>query len=254
MGDGLVPALDRLAGLPRLLIALDFDGVLAPLVDEPSAARPLPESDRAVRTLAALPGVEVVMLSGRGRDDLAAVSGFGPPIRLVGSHGGEYDPELGAALGIGDLLTAEQAGRRRDLIDELQAMVDDAPGSRLELKPGGVAVHVRGVDSRVASALLDRVREGPARRDGVDATEGKDVIDLAVLQTSKGSAVDALRRHFGAGAVLFAGDDVTDETAFAVLNGDDVGIKVGEGDTKAQYRVASPAEMASVLTWLAASR
>ncbi|MDQ4119295.1 MAG: trehalose-phosphatase [Actinomycetota bacterium] len=254
MAEDLDAALDRIATLPRLLVALDFDGVLAPLVDDPSASRPLPESADAVRALAAADGVDVVLLSGRGRDDLATVSGFGPPVRLVGSHGGEYDDELGAALGLGDLLTPEQADLRSTLIDELRALVDAAPGTRLELKPGGAAVHVRGVDPGIGTALLDRVRDGPARRDGVDATEGKDVIDLAVLETSKGSAVDALRRHLGVDAVLFAGDDVTDETAFRVLGADDVGIKVGDGDTAARFRVGSLDELGRVLSRFAAAR
>ncbi|TCK19999.1 trehalose-phosphatase [Pseudonocardia endophytica] len=254
MNADLDAALDRIARVPRLLVALDFDGVLAPLVDDPSASRPLPESADAVRALAAADGVDVVMLSGRGRDDLAAVSGFGPPVRLVGSHGAEYDSELGAALGRGSLLTSEQTAARETLIEELRTLVDDAPGARLELKPGGAAVHVRGVDDGVGTALLDRVRGGPARRDGVDATEGKDVIDLAVLETSKGSAVDALRRHLGVDAVLFAGDDVTDETAFRVLGADDVGIKVGDGDTAARFRVASPEDLAGVLTRFSALR
>jgi trehalose 6-phosphate phosphatase len=254
MSEDLDAALDRLAGLPRLLVALDFDGVLAPLVDDPSASRPLPESAEAVRALAAADGVDVVLLSGRGRDDLATVSGFGPPVRLVGSHGGEYDDELGATLGLGTLLTPAQAARREELIDELRAMVAEAPGTRLELKPGGAAVHVRGVDPGVGAALLDRVRSGPARRDGVDATEGKDVIDLAVLKTSKGSAVDALRRHHAVDAVLFAGDDVTDETAFRVLGADDVGIKVGDGDTAARFRVASPEDVGAALARLAQQR
>lgn len=48
----------------------------------------------------------------------------------------------------------------------------------------------------------------------MDATAGKDVLDLAVVETTKGSAVDALRAALGVDAVLFAGDDVTDETAF----------------------------------------
>ena len=102
-------ALDRLAALPRLLVALDFDGVLAPLVDDPSTSRPLPGSADAVRRLSAHPRTTVVLLSGRGRDDLAAVSGFGPPVHLVGSHGAEFDAELSALLGgRGGLLTAAQ--------------------------------------------------------------------------------------------------------------------------------------------------
>ena len=48
-------ALLRLAGVPRLLVALDFDGVLAPIVSVPSDARPLPASAAAVAGLAAPP-------------------------------------------------------------------------------------------------------------------------------------------------------------------------------------------------------
>lgn len=251
---GLAGELDRLAALPRLLVALDFDGVLAPLVDEPSSSRPLPASAEAVRVLAGRPGTTVVLVSGRGRDDLVAVSGFDAPVRLVGSHGSEFDPDLAASLGRGEFLTPAQRDRRAALVDELAALVDDVPGARLEPKPAGAAVHVRGLDPGVGTALLERVRTGPARRDGVDATEGKDVVDLAVLATTKGSAVDALRDHLRVDAVLFAGDDVTDETAFARLTGPDIGIKVGPGDTAATHRVATPQDVAELLTHLARVR
>ncbi|MBW0103600.1 trehalose-phosphatase [Pseudonocardia sp. KRD291] len=252
--SGLLARLDRLAEVPVLLVALDFDGVLAPLVDDPSSSRPLPASAEAVRTLASLPGTTVVMLSGRGRDDLVTVSGFDAPVRLVGSHGSEFDPDLSASLGRGEFLTPAQHDLRAALIEELQTLVDDVAGARLEVKPAGAAVHVRGVDPAAGTALLDRVRTGPAARDGIDATEGKDVVDLAVLVTTKGSAVDALRAHLEADAVLFAGDDVTDESVFVRLSGPDVGVKVGDGDTAATHRVASPEELADALTHLVRAR
>jgi trehalose 6-phosphate phosphatase len=66
--------------------------------------------------------------------------------------------------------------------------------------------------------------------------------------------VDRLREHVGATAVLYAGDDVTDEDGFARLRGDDIGIKVGEGETAAQFRVADPATVAQVLTLVAQAR
>lgn len=246
-------ALARLAAVDRLLVALDFDGVLAPLVNDPSTSRPLPGSADAVRRLAGHPRTTAVMLSGRGRDDLAAVSGFGPPVHLVGSHGAEFDDELAARLGRGGLLTETQQRRREALLAGLRELVDAAPGARLEPKPAGAAVHVRGMDPAGGTALLDRV-EAEWVRAGVDATPGKDVLDLAVLRSTKGSAVEALREHLGADAVLFAGDDVTDETAFRVLRDGDVGIKVGDGDTAAGFRVADPHALTGVLAGLADRR
>jgi trehalose 6-phosphate phosphatase len=232
-----------LAGLARastLLVALDFDGVLAPIVDVPGDARALPASAAALGSLATLPDTTIALLSGRGLADLAAVSGFGSPIRMVGSHGGEFD-DGGAAL------DEEQSARRDALAAELTALVGHEPGVRLEHKPAGVAVHVRGAAPDVAARALDAVRAGPAVRDGVVATPGKDVLDLAVLHVTKGSALDVLRERVGADAVLFAGDDVTDETAFAVLRDGDVGVKVGPGDTAALHRVAGPPEVSAML-------
>lgn len=233
-------ALQELAGVPRLLVALDFDGVLAPIVDVPSEARPLPESAAALRALAALPDTTVALLSGRGLGDLAAVSGFEAPVRMVGSHGGEPDDG-------GTVLDDAQQARLDALTAELEALVGGEPGVRLEHKPAGVAVHVRGAAPDVAERVLDAVRHGPATWDGVDATPGKSVLDLAVLQVNKGLALDVLRERVGAGAVLFAGDDVTDETAFAVLRDGDVGVKVGDGETAAAHRVPGPPDVAAML-------
>ncbi|MEJ3657322.1 trehalose-phosphatase [Actinomycetes bacterium KLBMP 9759] len=243
----LQDAVRRIAAVPRLLVALDFDGVLAPIVDVPSDARPLPEAAAALGALATLDATTIVLVSGRGLADLAAVSGFGSPIRLVGSHGGEFD-DGAAALD-------DEARARLDRLDaELRELVDGEPGVTLEHKPAGVAVHVRNAEPAVATRVLDAVRSGPASRSGVEATPGKQVLDLAVLQVTKGAAIDALREQVAADAVLFAGDDVTDETAFARMREGDVGVKVGEGETAAQFRVADPAEMAQVLQLLLDAR
>jgi trehalose-6-phosphatase len=59
------------------------------------------------------------------------------------------------------------------------------------------------------------------------------VIELAVVSTHKGDALDTMRKRFGASAVLFLGDDVTDEDAFKTLAGPDVGVKVGDGESVA---------------------
>ncbi len=243
----LESALAELARASALLVALDFDGVLAPIVQDPSTSRALPGSAAAVRALADLPGTSVAMLSGRALDDLRTVSGFTAPVRLVGSHGGEFDD---GALELTDA--------QRHLKDELSAavrqVVDGEPGVRLENKPAAIVVHVRGADPAVAERVLDAVRTGPAQLPGVASTEGKAVLEMAVVQVSKGSAIDTLRGRLGADAVLFVGDDVTDETAFTRLRPGDVGVKVGEGDTAAGYRVGTPDDVTELLETLLAAR
>ena len=84
------------------------------------------------------------------------------------------------------------------------------------------------------------MREGPARLPGVHAREGKQVIELAVVDADKGYALDAMRHQVGATAAVFVGDDITDEDAFSRLTGPDLGIKVGMGPTFAAQRVDGP--------------
>jgi trehalose 6-phosphate phosphatase len=236
-----------IARVPQLLVACDYDGTLAPIVEDPSEARPLPESAAALGALAALPDTVVALVSGRGLADLAAVSGFGSPIRMIGSHGGEFDDG-------GAVLDDAQRERLDQLTAELERLVDGAPGVVLEHKPAGVAVHVRNAPADVGGRVLDAVSAGPAARDGVEATPGKAVLDLSVVRMNKGAALDVLRERVGADAVLFAGDDVTDETAFARLRPGDVGVKVGPGDTAAGYRVDAPKDVAALLEGLLAAR
>ncbi|MEU7813320.1 trehalose-phosphatase [Pseudonocardia sp. NPDC049154] len=252
LDPALSVALDRLGQAGTLLVALDFDGVLAPIVPVPSDARPLPDSADAVRELAGAPGTTVVLLSGRGLTDLATVSGFAEPVHMVGSHGGEYGP--GLTDGDGSLLSPEQQDLKEKLTLALVDLVEGEIGVTLEHKPAGVAVHVRNAAPEVGTRVLDAVRAGPGTWEGVDSTEGKAVIDLAVLQVSKGAAVDVLRERLGADAVFFAGDDVTDESVFTRLRPGDVGVKVGEGDTAAEHRVVGPEALTGVLRALARVR
>lgn len=74
------------------------------------------------------------------------------------------------------------------------------------------------------------------------------VIELAVIETSKGHALDILETQFGSDATVYIGDDVTDEKAFAHLTGEhDISVKVGDGDTAARYRIADTDDVAALL-------
>lgn len=248
MAPELRAAIGRIARVPQLLVACDYDGTLAPIVADPSKAVPLPESVAAVRALAALPQTTVAVVSGRALRDLAALSRLPSEVHLVGSHGSEFD------IGFVERLSPELIAVRTRLRESLREIASAHPGVRLERKPASVAVHTRGVAPQIAAAAIEAVRNGPATWPDVTVTQGKEVIELSVVATHKGTAVDQLRTQLSASAVLFIGDDVTDENAFGNLSGPDVGIKIGPGETKADYRVAEPIEAARALGLLLETR
>jgi trehalose-phosphatase len=241
-------ALLNAARQPRLLLASDYDGTLAPIVADPDKAKPLPEAVRALRALAELPDTTAAVISGRSLHDLATLSRLPAEIHLVGSHGSEFD------VGLVYALSEDARGLLDQLRTELQSLTSIAPGSWLELKPASVAVHLRRAEQLRAKRLVAAVRSGPANWDGVWMTEGKAIVELAVIPTDKGAALERLRHQVGATAAVVVGDDVTDESAFARLTGPDVAIRVGDGETIADHRVADPASVAALLAFLVEER
>ncbi|APU12448.1 MULTISPECIES: trehalose-phosphatase [Actinoalloteichus] len=241
-------AIIQTARTPRLLIACDYDGTLAPIVANPDQARPLPESVHALRSLAALPTTTTAVISGRALRDLATLSRLPAEVHLVGSHGSEFD------VGFVHKLDAEATALLTRLKKHIEKITAGYEGVHLEIKPASIAVHVRRAEPDVADAVMEIIRADPATWDGVETTEGKAVLELAVVQTDKGNALDVLRHQVGATAALFIGDDVTDEKAFLRLQGPDLGIKVGPGDTAAGYRIDDTPAVATVLAFLLEER
>ena len=121
-------------------------------------------------------------------------------------------------------------------------------------------MYKRQLHTRLASdrhsrfAHLVAVNELKAEAPDAKVRLGKNVIEFSVRSTTKGEAVEHLRRYTRASAVFYAGDDVTDEDAFVALRADDLGVKSGDGATAADHRVGGPAEVAAVLTLLATLR
>ena len=238
---GLEAALADLAGRRPLLVASDYDGVLARLRDDPAAAVPEPGVAEALARLARVDGVTVALVSGRGVADLRTTSGLSGDLRWVGSHGAEFDGPL----------TGELADRRDRLAERLAPLVAGVEGAWLETKPASVAVHVRPVEDRAAAAL--RLGEARSAADSsLTLKPGKDVLEIAVTDAHKGAALRRLADELGAAASLYLGDDVTDEDGFRALTGAyDVTVKIGGGSTAARYRVADPAGAVAVLDHLA---
>lgn len=243
----LEEALEAAAGSPVLLVASDYDGTLAPIVADPDLAYPDGRALAALVALGGLPDTHAAILSGRDAAVLQRLTGTPAGIELVGSHGAER----------AGLIPEVDKTAREDLalaLDRLEALIAEFPGARLERKPAGVAFHYRNVEPELRSSA-----EAAARRVGEDyvtlsTLPGKRVVELTGSRIDKGDAMRSLREQWDAGAVVFIGDDVTDEHAFFVLGPGDLGVKVGEGETLARFRLDDQSDVAGVLESLLARR
>jgi trehalose 6-phosphate phosphatase len=254
------------AALPRVLVALDFDGTLAPFVLDPLQARAVPGGIEALRAAAALDGVTVAVVSGRDLATLSAITGIGPDdgITLIGSHGAQTNPadhtdaddhsDPGDQANLhpepaADSLDEAAAARLEVITRELEVIRSRFPAVRLEHKPSAVALHTRGVEPSVAAAATTAALEVGERHPGVHVMPGKNVVELTVLDANKGAAVVRLARATRSQATLYVGDDVTDERAFAALDpaSGDLTIKVGDGETAAAHRLPDQASVVALL-------
>ena len=200
--------------LPGSLVALDFDGTLAPVVSDPAQAG---LAEGAGELLAAL-GQRVGQLAiVTGRPALFVVNQGGlaqlPGLVVLGQYGAEcwQDGELQA----GDPLPGLPLARA--------ALAELPPGAVLEDKRTALAVHTRRAPDPAGLLLALRPRlERLAVDTGLECHQGRAVLELRPPGQSKGRALRTLLRPPPAAqpsAVLYAGDDLGDLSAFAVLDG-----------------------------------
>ena len=267
VSSALRARLRRLATSPTLIVASDFDGTLAPIVGRPQDARILPRARQALDVLQESPGVQVILLTGRSIDGLQVTGLESDAWILSASHGAELtgldraaaesdaSAEPGApteAGGPGETgpLSEEEEERLSRLTRRFDRVFRDEDGVRLERKPFGIVVHTREVtEAERADELLAAAVELGAVP-GIQMREGKQVREFSVRTSDKGTALQQIRAVLPAAPVLFLGDDVTDEDVFRVLGPDDLGIKVGPGETVAKERVSDPDAAAMVLAQL----
>lgn len=195
-----------------VLIALDIDGVLAPIVKQPGRAR-IPKRTRdALRRLAAVPGVELAFITGRDAASAEKMLGDLPGWRAVG-HGlvvyrrGQPVPA--------PAVSGEQAAALEDFRGWIGAHLPE--GVRVEHKPTSTALHFRELDARSpgeASRLFDRARRAARHHPSLTVRDGRQVLEVGVLG-HKDEALLHIAHVTGAEALAFAGDDVTDEPAIA---------------------------------------
>jgi len=247
-------ALVAIARTPRLVVALDFDGTVSPLVAEPMAARALPVVAEQIARLTALPNTLVAYVSGRSLHDLRVITEHDDtsPIALAGSHGAQY-----WYPGAGEVQTGAAAveGERESLWEAAKPIIARHENAEFEPKTFGMGVHTRRAAPEVEQAVFAEIDALVAERfPHWRRRAGHRVLEFSSRDEGKDAAMTALREHFDATGILFAGDDVTDEDAMRVLGSGDLGVRVGPGESAAALRVADPEDLAGLLGALADER
>jgi trehalose 6-phosphate phosphatase len=228
-----------------LLIGLDVDGVLAPIVSRADQAELLPGINDALAALTPLaPSVSLAVVSGRAVDDLEQRYGFPEHITVIGSHGLEWRDGHPLELDTDERHTLEQ------LTTLARAAANDVgAGAWVEHKPASAVLHVREADPDASTIAVEQLSKLAAMVPGAHVKHGHQVVELMARHTSKATAVADVRRQVGAASVVFVGDDHTDEEVFADLGPHDISVRVGPGDTLAAHRLPDPD---AVLAWLRA--
>jgi trehalose 6-phosphate phosphatase len=191
-------------------IFLDFDGTLAPIVDDPDAARPLPGVAELLVELGASFGT-VAVVSGRAAAFLGEHLGHPPRVRLIGLYGLE---EVGRPSG--PTVSAEALEEWRPRMEALarRAQAEAPPGISVEPKALAFTLHFRHApkSARWVHGFADEAR----RKVGVLVQPGRLAVELrAGIEVDKGAVVYELAA--GRTAVCCFGDDLGDLPAFAAL-------------------------------------
>lgn len=249
-----------LTGTP-VIVMLDIDGTLCDIVERPADAHISPGARATLAALArgSTSGVRLAFVTGRSVADARTMIGI-DGVTVYGNHGMERMSPSGTITGPPGW---EATGPRlRAAAAELARVTALFPGSAVEDKRFTLTVHHRGMNMALEPRLKEAVRD-VAQRHALRIAKGKCVFNLTpIAATDKGDAVleiiNANATDPARAAILFVGDDVTDEDAFRALARlpHAVTVRVGPDDASslARYSLASPAEVYELLSAIAEAR
>jgi trehalose 6-phosphate phosphatase len=231
------------------VIALDFDGTLAPIVDDPAAARAHPQAASALSRLSRRVG-SIVILTGRPAALAVELGGFAgiDGLTVLGQYGLERWES-------GTLTTPEPPPGVAEVREKLPRVLTAAgapPGTHIEDKGHALAVHTRRTaEPEVALERLRSIMGALAERTGLVVEPGRLVLELRPPGMDKGTALrDLIAGRSAVSAVLYAGDDLGDLAAFDAVDAFRAagipGVKVYSGSAEVT-EVAEVAEQADLI-------
>jgi trehalose 6-phosphate phosphatase len=235
----------KLCSSRRIILALDFDGTLAPIRSTPARAILPPATRTLLRKLSAIPSITVALVTGRSYSDIKRKAGL-PNILLISNHGFQISsggvhwvhPSAGRAIPLLRRLTPQLGRALRPVRNAL-----------IENKKLTLSVHYRNVRKSERGLVKSTVgRLVDAYKDVLSLTYGKKVLEIRPRTPwNKGRAVIRQLKSMGpAGSrcVVYIGDDKTDEDAFRLLRPQAVTIRVGSArKTQAAFRVSNPSQV-----------
>ncbi|NEM97907.1 trehalose-phosphatase [Pontibacter burrus] len=249
-------AFDTILQNRKPAVFLDYDGCLTPIVQRPEQAVLAEEMRDTLQKLAKVCFVAIV--SGRDRANVQQLVKL-DELYFAGSHGfdisgpGNLHTEPGGAT---EVLSALDAAEQ-----ELKSESQTIAGVLVERKRYAIAVHYRNVPDGQVEQVKEITRTILARHPQLKKGLGKMVLELKPnLDWHKGKAVLWLLQHFNLDSAevlpIYIGDDITDEDAFASLQGRGIGILVGRHDenTAANCRLNDVAEVQQLLEKLSKFR
>ncbi|MDA3949022.1 MAG: bifunctional alpha,alpha-trehalose-phosphate synthase (UDP-forming)/trehalose-phosphatase, partial [Spirochaeta sp.] len=219
----------------RRLLFLDYDGTLQRFFRKPSHAKPDDELLELLSTLGRQNGVQLVISSGRDRDNLQ--EWFGHYSFGLGAGHGAWIREPGQQWEAATLNTPEWKETIAPIVEQ---MVDRTPGSAMEQKDFSLAWHYRNCEPELANVRLAELREtliGLTSNLDLSVLDGNRVLEVKPTHIHKGRVVHHFAGRSDADFVMAIGDDATDEYMFQAMPQHGISIKVGVGTTAAQYSI-----------------
>lgn len=243
---------DRLQASPHPALLLDYDGTLAPFRTERNDAYPYPEVVPLLDAIRQKSKTRIVIISGRPCADLKRLLRPLDSLELWGAHGLEH------LLPDGTYEQVHMTSSSRELLSRAEKWVAQSDLTELaEFKPGGIAMHWRGLSEPEAERIDAQVREGwtdLAQSGELKLLDFESGVELRVARPHKGDSVSAI---IGESApqteIAYLGDDLTDEDSFRALNGRGLTVLVRPEcrETAAQTWLKPPEQLVAFLElWL----